>query len=108
MQDEETCLKLIAQGLNSALAQVPGQCTILLENTAGQGTTIGHKFEQIRRIMDLMFEAKEERNNADTNKGTKLSADTKVPETVSKRIPERIGVCLDTYVPRTVTHSLTL
>jgi deoxyribonuclease-4 len=100
--DEETCLKLIAQGLNSALAQVPGQCSILLENTAGQGTTIGHKFEQIRRIMDLMFDLKVEKTDSkDTTKGQTstegVESSAETPSNNSaKRIPERIGVCLDT------------
>jgi len=73
------------------LAQVPGQCSILLENTAGQGTTIGHTFEQLRRIMDLMFELKEKNIN-NMQSGGKSTASSEI----NKCIPERIGVCLDT------------
>lgn len=39
---------------------------VLIETTAGQGTTLGRRFEQIRRILDIVRE------------------------------PERLGVCLDT------------
>ncbi len=45
----ETCahsLKLACQGLEF------GQLRVLLENTAGQGECIGHRFEHLRAIMD--------------------------------------------------------
>jgi deoxyribonuclease IV len=40
-------LKVAARGLNL------GKLRILLENTAGQGECIGHRFEHLREIMDL-------------------------------------------------------
>ena len=64
---EDAGLKLIAEGLSALLrARRRGRTMILLEHTAGQGTNLGHRFEQIARILDLM-----------------------------KRSP-RVGVCLDT------------
>ncbi len=64
---EEVGLKRIA----AALDEVHGRCPdfkvqVLLETTAGQGTTLGHRFEHLARILELV------------------------------RNPERLGVCLDT------------
>ncbi|MBP5536649.1 MAG: deoxyribonuclease IV [Bacteroidales bacterium] len=47
---EEECLDQIAREINSALAQTQG-VTAVIENTAGQGTNMGHKFEHIARII---------------------------------------------------------
>jgi len=49
--DEETCLKTIAESVNIALEQTKG-VTAVIENTAGQGSNLGHRFEQIRYIID--------------------------------------------------------
>ncbi|MBE9510065.1 MAG: deoxyribonuclease IV [Bacteroidetes bacterium] len=62
---EEECLLTIAESVNWALDQTKG-VTAVLENTAGQGSNLGYKFEQIRFIID---------NVEDKN---------------------RIGVCIDT------------
>lgn len=60
-------IKRIAASLNKAHTATKGfQCKVLLEVTAGQGTTIGHEVEHLGRIID----------------GVKLG--------------ERLGVCLDT------------
>jgi deoxyribonuclease-4 len=60
-------LPRIADGLSRLLAARPdGQTLVLLEHTAGQGTNLGHRFEHLRAILDLM------------------------PDTT------RVGVCLDT------------
>ncbi len=42
----------VAAGLNEALEQVPPPVSILLENTAGQGTSLGHRFDQLAAILD--------------------------------------------------------
>ncbi len=49
--DEETCLKTIAESVNIALEQTKG-VTAVIENTAGQGSNLGHRFEQIRFIIE--------------------------------------------------------
>jgi deoxyribonuclease-4 len=60
-------LARVAQGLGEVHAATPGFCAqILLETTAGQGSSLGHTFEQLARIIEL------------TEQG------------------ERLGVCLDT------------
>jgi deoxyribonuclease IV len=48
---EEECLSRIAESVNIVLDKTKG-VTAVLENTAGQGTNMGHKFEQIRFIID--------------------------------------------------------
>ncbi len=48
--DEEACLKTIAESVNMVLDQTRG-VTAVIENTAGQGTNMGHTFEQIRFII---------------------------------------------------------
>lgn len=48
-------LRMIADGLAEILASRPGGRTrILLEHTAGQGTNLGHRFEHLAEIIDLL------------------------------------------------------
>ena len=49
--DEEACLDLIAQNMNHTLSQTEG-VTLVLENTAGQGSNLGWKFEHLAYIID--------------------------------------------------------
>ncbi len=51
--DIETCLKTIAQSINIVLDQTTG-VTAVIENTAGQGTNLGHTFEQIAFIINFV------------------------------------------------------
>jgi deoxyribonuclease IV len=48
---EEKCLRRIAESINIVLDKTKG-VTAVIENTAGQGTNMGHKFEQIRFMID--------------------------------------------------------
>ena len=64
---EETGLKRVAEALDEVFARLPAaQAGCLLENTAGQGTNLGWKFEHLAEII----------------RGVKQ--------------PERLGVCFDT------------
>ncbi len=63
--DPDHCLERIAESINLALDQTVG-VTAIIENTAGQGTNMGHQFEHLSRIIG------------------------------SVRDKSRIGVCLDT------------
>jgi deoxyribonuclease-4 len=47
----EKCLDRIAESINMALDRTTGVCAVL-ENTAGQGTNLGHTFEQLAHIID--------------------------------------------------------
>ena len=49
----DECIKLIANSINEAHKKVPN-VTVVLENTAGQGTNIGSKFSEIGKIINLV------------------------------------------------------
>jgi deoxyribonuclease-4 len=67
-EDEAQGLALVAEGMVQGLARTPGKVKLLLEITAGQGSALGWRFEQIAAIRE------------------------KVPGTVRRRV----GVCFDT------------
>lgn len=48
---ETECLSTIAESLNRALAVTEG-VTAVIENTAGQGSNLGYRFEQLAEIID--------------------------------------------------------
>jgi deoxyribonuclease-4 len=54
---EAAGLRRAANGINRALAEVPPPVMLLLENTAGQGTCIGHCFEHLAAILDRVRQA---------------------------------------------------
>ncbi len=47
----DECLDRIAESINMALERTNGVCAVI-ENTAGQGTNLGHTFEQLAHIID--------------------------------------------------------
>lgn len=47
----DDCLKTIAESINIVLGKTKG-VTAVIENTAGQGSNVGHAFEQLRYIID--------------------------------------------------------
>jgi deoxyribonuclease IV len=52
--EDDGGLQLIAQSLRTVLAARPrARVRVLLEHTAGQGTVLGHTFEQLARIIEL-------------------------------------------------------
>lgn len=52
---EEESIKTIAEQLKKALKATEGdKAKVLLENTAGQGATIGRNFDQLKQIYDLV------------------------------------------------------
>jgi deoxyribonuclease-4 len=65
-EGERVGARRAARMLNQALGRVPPPVRLLLENTAGQGSCLGHRFEQLAAILDDV------------------------------RCPERVGICLDT------------
>ena len=62
---EEACLERIAESINETLEQTKGVCAVL-ENTAGQGSDLGYRFEHLAYIIERVEDKK------------------------------RVGVCLDT------------
>ncbi len=63
---EEEAIEAVSQGIDEVFDRVKNGVILLLENTAGQGTEVGHTFEQIEAIIQRVGEN------------------------------ERMGVCLDT------------
>lgn len=59
-------IKKAAEAVNTALSKVDNDVMILLENMAGQRNSVGSKFEDIKRILNLI------------------------------EYPDRVGVCIDT------------
>lgn len=49
--DEAACLIQISKNLDKALEQSNGSTTVLLENMAGQGSTVCYSFEQIAKVI---------------------------------------------------------
>lgn len=65
--DEKAGLKRVAKALNEVHKRCKGfRVQVLLETTAGQGNSLGHRFEHLARLLELSQQ------------------------------PERLGVCLDT------------
>ena len=62
---EDDCLKLIAEAMNETIA-VTKEVVLVIENTAGQGSNMGYRFEHLSRLIELTDDKK------------------------------RVGVCLDT------------
>ena len=48
---ESAGIAAVASALNRALDRVPPPVSVLLENTAGQGSSLGHSFEQLAAIL---------------------------------------------------------
>jgi deoxyribonuclease-4 len=68
MDDRESGIARNADAITEALERVPGRFRVLLESTAGSGTALGAKFEELAAMIDRV--------------GTKVR--------------KRVGVCVDT------------
>ncbi|MCI4399588.1 MAG: deoxyribonuclease IV [Campylobacteraceae bacterium] len=49
---EEECLKLIAEAMNETIAKTK-EVVLVIENTAGQGSNLGYRFEHLARLIEL-------------------------------------------------------
>jgi len=52
---EEECLKFIAESMNEVISKTK-EVVLVIENTAGQGSNLGYKFEQLARLIELTDE----------------------------------------------------
>jgi deoxyribonuclease-4 len=52
--DERAGVKLVAEGMAHALERSPGKARLLIETTAGQGSCLGWRFEQVAAIRDAV------------------------------------------------------
>jgi deoxyribonuclease-4 len=50
--DEKEGIRLVGEAMTRALAQVPGKARLLAETTAGQGTSLGWRFEQLQAMRE--------------------------------------------------------
>ncbi len=50
---EDDCLQIIAESINIAIAET-NHVTAVIENTAGQGSNLGYRFEHLARIIELV------------------------------------------------------
>lgn len=50
---EEDCIKIVAESINEALEKTK-DVILVIENTAGQGSNIGYRFEHIAKIIELV------------------------------------------------------
>lgn len=49
---ENECLNIISKNINHVFSETSDQVMILLENTAGMGSSVGYTFEQLAQIID--------------------------------------------------------
>ncbi|MEX2152743.1 MAG: deoxyribonuclease IV [Gemmatimonadaceae bacterium] len=61
MGDLESGLHRNADAITEALERVPGKCVLALEATAGSGTSLGARFEELARIIDVVPEPHRQR-----------------------------------------------
>ncbi|MEO2066020.1 MAG: deoxyribonuclease IV [Desulfurobacteriaceae bacterium] len=50
---EDECLKIVSESINEALSRTK-EVVLVIENTAGQGSNVGYRFEHIARIIELV------------------------------------------------------
>ncbi|RKQ60570.1 endonuclease IV [Thermovibrio guaymasensis] len=50
---EDECLKIVSESINEALSRTK-EVILVIENTAGQGSNVGYRFEHIARIIELV------------------------------------------------------
>jgi deoxyribonuclease-4 len=67
-EDESEGIRLVGEAMTRALEEVPGRARLLLETTAGQGTCLGWRFEQLAAMRDA----------------------------VPAKLRRRVGICVDT------------
>lgn len=48
----DEAIEAVSEGINQAFEKVKNSVTLLMENTAGQGTEIGYNFDQIKKIIE--------------------------------------------------------
>lgn len=52
-QGEEEALRIVAENAVRILDETPGNVTLLMETTAGQGSALNYKFDHLARILEL-------------------------------------------------------
>ncbi len=78
----------IAYGIDEAFQRVPNSVILLLENTAGQGTEVGYKFSQLRKIIKGVDEKKRMGVCLDTAHAFGAGYDLSTPKGLDKTLEE--------------------
>ena len=86
ISDEEG-LNLVAQALNTALAKTT-TVTAVIENTAGQGSNLGHRFEHLKAIIDQVEDKSRIGVCLDTCHTFAAGYDLRTPETYEQTMQE--------------------
>jgi deoxyribonuclease IV len=84
---EEACCALIAEAINRAL-EATRNVTVVLENTAGQGSNIGYRFEHLAMIIDGVDDKSRIGCCIDTCHTFAAGYDFRTPETYAATIDE--------------------
>ncbi|EIF0628348.1 deoxyribonuclease IV [Salmonella enterica] len=84
---QEDCLARIAESINIALAQTEG-VTVVIENTAGQGSNLGFEFEQLAAIIDGVEDKSRVGVCIDTCHAFAAGYDLRTPEACEKTFAE--------------------
>ena len=53
-QGEEEGVRIAAEGIRQVLAETSPEVTLLMETTAGQGSSLNYRFEHLARLIDLV------------------------------------------------------
>jgi deoxyribonuclease-4 len=85
--DEATCLSTIAESINLALARTENVVAVI-ENTAGQGSNLGFRFEQLAAIIDQVEEKSRVGVCLDTCHTFAAGYDLRTPEACEKTFAE--------------------
>jgi deoxyribonuclease IV len=84
---EEACLSRIAESIGIALAETEG-VTAVIENTAGQGSNLGFRFEQLARIIQQLPDRGRVGICLDTAHTFAAGYDLRTPEAFAKILEE--------------------
>ena len=85
--DPDHCLERIAESINQTLNQTSG-ITAVIENTAGQGTNVGYRFEHLAEIIDQIEDKSRVGVCLDTCHTYSAGYDIKTPESFEKVMGE--------------------
>ena len=87
LSSEEECLARIAESIRIALAGTEG-VTAVIENTAGQGSNLGFRFEQIARIIERVDDRNRVGVCLDTAHTFAAGYDIRTPEALAATLEE--------------------
>lgn len=93
--DREAALRRNAEALAAAVEPAAGDTAVLLETTAGSGTALGGRFEELARLLDLLPEPLRERTGVCLDTAHVFAAGYDLrgdPEAVLERFDRLIGL----------------